>query len=146
MRSIGQLMRAVALFLFSRWRACSGALPRPTNRKEVSKLNSSLGCPMDRSSVLDEHYDPSYNPSQKEIYEYASFLGMDLERDKVIFELPCPQSSPILMSRNRPCFAKALLWIAREGLKAPLPDKWKPCKTGKGDIYYFNFETGEVRE
>jgi hypothetical protein len=39
---------------------------------------------------------------------------------------------------------KDLLWIAREGLKAPLPEHWKPCKTpGTGDIYYFNFQTGD---
>ena len=24
---------------------------------------------------------------------------------------------------------KHLFWIAREGLKAPLPENWKPCKT-----------------
>ena len=39
---------------------------------------------------------------------------------------------------------KDLMWIAREGLKAPLPEHWKPCKTpGTGDIYYFNFQTGD---
>ena len=37
-----------------------------------------------------------------------------------------------------------LRWIAREGLKAPLPENWKPCKTGEaGEVYYFNFATGE---
>lgn len=59
-----------------------------------------------------------------------------------------------------------LFWIAREGLKAPLPENWKPCKTtdeevspteprcgaitvpsadmcGCSQIYYFNFATGE---
>jgi hypothetical protein len=36
-----------------------------------------------------------------------------------------------------------LLYIAREGLKAPLPEPWKPCKTRDGEIYYFNFESGE---
>lgn len=38
-----------------------------------------------------------------EIIEYAKFLGMDLYEDKDLF------------------------WIAREGLKAPLPGPWKPC-------------------
>ena len=38
---------------------------------------------------------------------------------------------------------KHLFWIAREGLKAPLPDQWKPCKTQDEEIYYFNFGTGE---
>ena len=37
-----------------------------------------------------------------------------------------------------------LFWIAKEGLKAPLPENWKPCKTVDTDeIYYFNFSTGE---
>jgi hypothetical protein len=36
-----------------------------------------------------------------------------------------------------------LLWIAKEGLKAPLPNPWKPCQTQDGDIFYFNFESGE---
>merc|ERR1719330_1230885 len=37
-----------------------------------------------------------------------------------------------------------LLWIARAGLKAPLPLPWKPCQTGEdGELFYFNFETGE---
>ncbi|CBJ28073.1 conserved unknown protein [Ectocarpus siliculosus] len=36
-----------------------------------------------------------------------------------------------------------LFWIAKEGLKAPLPENWKPCKTVDTDeIYYFNFATG----
>lgn len=38
---------------------------------------------------------------------------------------------------------KKYLYIAKEGLKAPLPDPWKPCKAGEDEIYYFNFETGE---
>ena len=32
---------------------------------------------------------------------------------------------------------------AREALKAPLPEHWKPCKSNDGEIYYFNFATGE---
>lgn len=36
-----------------------------------------------------------------------------------------------------------LLWIAREGLKAPLPKDWKPCQTPEGEIYYFNFGSGD---
>lgn len=39
---------------------------------------------------------------------------------------------------------RQLFWIAKEGLKAPLPEKWKPCKTKESDeVYYFNFNTGE---
>jgi hypothetical protein len=37
-----------------------------------------------------------------------------------------------------------LFWIAKEGLKAPLPKDWKPCKTqDTEEIYYFNFSTGD---
>ncbi len=54
-----------------------------------------------------------------EILEYAKYLGMSLPMDN------------------------DLLYIAKEGLKAPLPDPWKPCKTSTNDIYYFNFESGE---
>lgn len=36
-----------------------------------------------------------------------------------------------------------LFWIAKEGLKAPLPEPWKPCRTAKGEIYYFNFQNGD---
>jgi len=54
------------------------------------------------------------------VIEYATWLGMDLVADKDLF------------------------WIAKEGLKAPLPENWKPCKTTDTDeIYYFNFATGE---
>jgi len=38
---------------------------------------------------------------------------------------------------------RELLWIAREGLKAKLPEDWKPCKSPHDEIYYFNFVTGE---
>lgn len=52
--------------------------------------------------------------------EYAKWLGMELKDDLDLF------------------------WIAKEGLKAPLPENWKPCKTVDTDeIYYFNFATGE---
>ncbi|KAI9218312.1 hypothetical protein BC828DRAFT_388991 [Blastocladiella britannica] len=34
-------------------------------------------------------------------------------------------------------------WIAREGLKAPLPAAWKPCQTDTHEVYYYNFQTKE---
>lgn len=58
--------------------------------------------------------------SQDEVREYAKWLGMELGDDLDLF------------------------WIAKEGLKAPLPENWKPCKTvDTEEIYYFNFATGE---
>ena len=59
-------------------------------------------------------------PTETEIMDYAKWLGMDLDNER------------------------DLLWIAEEGLKAPLGSDWRPCKAcADGEIYYFNFETGE---
>ena len=86
---------------------------------EVSPSPTGPSPPGD-SIILEEEIDPNYVPSQDEIDEYAKWLGMDLVADK------------------------DLQWIAREGLKAPLPEHWKPCKTTDTDeIYYFNFSSGE---
>lgn len=37
------------------------------------------------SVVLEEEYDPFYEPTDAEILEYAQFLEMDLENDKDLF-------------------------------------------------------------
>ena len=69
--------------------------------------------------ILEEEIDENYEPNEEEVVEYAKYLGMDLVKDRELF------------------------YIAKEGLKAPLPSNWKPCKAPDGEIYYFNFETGE---
>ena len=69
--------------------------------------------------ILEEDIDENYEPTDDEIDEYAKWLGMEFPRDS------------------------DLMWIAREGLKAPLPPDWKPCKSPDGEIYYFNFSSGE---
>ncbi|XP_056013456.1 LOW QUALITY PROTEIN: trichohyalin-like [Ostrea edulis] len=69
--------------------------------------------------ILEEDYDENYQPSEEEIYEYAQIIGID------------PKTEP------------HLIYIAREGISAPLPDHWRPCQDPKGDIYYFNFASGE---
>ncbi|CAG9320180.1 unnamed protein product [Blepharisma stoltei] len=74
---------------------------------------------MENSVILEEEIDENYEPTEEEIIEYGIWLGLTLPDDE------------------------DLLYIAREGLKAPLPQQWKPCKTREGDIYYFNFETGQ---
>uniref|UniRef100_A0A0G4I5T8 WW domain-containing protein n=1 Tax=Chromera velia CCMP2878 TaxID=1169474 RepID=A0A0G4I5T8_9ALVE len=71
--------------------------------------------------TLEEELDENYEPTSEEVKEYAEWLGMDLEKDVDLF------------------------WIAREGLKAPLPESWKPCQTAEGDIFYFNYQTGESK-
>ncbi|KAG2393967.1 hypothetical protein C9374_003731 [Naegleria lovaniensis] len=57
-------------------------------------------------------------PTEEDVLKYAEFLGID------------PQLEPELLD------------IAREGIKAPLPDGWRPCQSD-GQLYYFNFHTGE---
>ncbi|XP_075264458.1 uncharacterized protein LOC142356431, partial [Convolutriloba macropyga] len=70
--------------------------------------------------ILEEVIDENYVPNEDEIYEYAQDI---LEID--------PENEP------------ELLWIAKEGLRATLPKQWKPCQDLNGDLYYFNFTTGE---
>ncbi|XP_062242320.1 centrosomal protein of 164 kDa-like [Platichthys flesus] len=69
--------------------------------------------------ILEEEYDENYTPSEQEIQEYAREIGID------------PGSEP------------ELLWLAREGIVAPLPPEWKPCQDVTGEIYYFNFSSGQ---
>ncbi|XP_061074400.1 centrosomal protein of 164 kDa-like isoform X2 [Conger conger] len=69
--------------------------------------------------ILEEDYDENYIPSEQEILEYAREIGID------------PDQEPELM------------WLAREGIVAPLPGEWKPCQDVTGDVYYFNFSSGQ---
>ncbi|XP_031428836.2 centrosomal protein of 164 kDa isoform X2 [Clupea harengus] len=69
--------------------------------------------------ILEEEYDDNYIPSDQEIEEYAREIGID------------PAKEP------------ELLWLAREGIVAPLPPEWKPCQDVTGDVYYFNFSSGQ---
>ncbi|CAL8349762.1 unnamed protein product [Lota lota] len=69
--------------------------------------------------ILEEDYDENYTPSEQEIHEYAREIGIDPDREP------------------------DLLWLAREGIVAPLPREWKPCQDVTGDVYYFNFSTGQ---
>ena len=70
-------------------------------------------------SVVLKDLADDYEPTEDEILEYAKWLGMDPDKDATLF------------------------WIARQGLKAPLPENWKPCRTVEHEVYYFNFATGE---
>ncbi|XP_053285531.1 centrosomal protein of 164 kDa-like [Pleuronectes platessa] len=69
--------------------------------------------------ILEEEYDENYTPSEQEIQEYAREIGID------------PGSEP------------ELLWLAREGVVAPLPPEWKPCQDMTGEIDYFNLSSGQ---
>ena len=69
--------------------------------------------------ILEEVFDDDFELSENDIREYAQWLEIDVSTES------------------------ALLWIAEKGIKEPLPSDWKPCKTSEGEIYYFNFSTGE---
>jgi centrosomal protein CEP164 len=69
-------------------------------------------------TVLDTD-DEERSPTEDEVIEYAQFLDID------------PETEP------------HLLWIAREGVVAPVPPPWKACTESGDDVFYFNFDTGE---
>ncbi|XP_061734307.1 centrosomal protein of 164 kDa-like isoform X2 [Nerophis ophidion] len=69
--------------------------------------------------ILEEDFDENYNPSEQEINKYAREIGIDPDKEE------------------------ELMWLAKEGIVAPLPPEWKPCQDVTGDIYYYNFSFGE---
>eukprot|EP00443_Scrippsiella_acuminata_P079390 CAMPEP_0115471072 /NCGR_PEP_ID=MMETSP0271-20121206/52332_1 /TAXON_ID=71861 /ORGANISM="Scrippsiella trochoidea, Strain CCMP3099" /LENGTH=186 /DNA_ID=CAMNT_0002898241 /DNA_START=37 /DNA_END=594 /DNA_ORIENTATION=+ len=72
------------------------------------------------AKVLEESIGEDHEPEEADVLAYAEWLGIDMEVDA------------------------DLIWIARAGLRAPLPAPWKPCQAGEeGEVFYFNFETGE---
>ena len=77
---------------------------------------------LDGFEFMEEELDDDYNPTLEEIEEYARFLGMDLDEDQDLF------------------------FIAKEGLKAPLPGSWKPCKSPEDTVYYYNFESKALQK
>ncbi|KAM9369962.1 centrosomal protein of 164 kDa [Phaethornis superciliosus] len=69
--------------------------------------------------VLEDNDDETYIPSEQEIQDFAREIGIDPEKE--------PE----------------LIWLAREGIVAPLPPNWRACQDITGDIYYFNFANGQ---
>lgn len=72
---------------------------------------------LDGFEFMEEELDDNYVPADEEVEEYARFLGMDPREDRDFF------------------------YIAKEGLKAPLPRSWRPCKSPRGTVWYYNFQT-----
>ncbi|EFC41688.1 predicted protein [Naegleria gruberi] len=71
------------------------------------------------SSIDDDNiFIEQEEPTEEDVLKYAEFLGID------------------------PVLEKELIPIALEGIKAPLPDGWRPCQSD-GQLYYFNFNSGE---
>ena len=83
---------------------------------DVSLLDASDPMASANQEILEEA-DSDYEPTHGEVVEYARWLGIRPEEDAM------------------------MLWIAREGLAASLPENWKPCRTGDGQVYYWNTET-----
>ncbi|XP_076876981.1 centrosomal protein of 164 kDa-like [Brachyhypopomus gauderio] len=75
--------------------------------------------PVGEQLILEEDCDENYIPSEQDIHDFARQIGIDPERE--------PE----------------LLWLAREVAVAPLPPEWKPCQDVTGEVYYFNFSTGQ---
>ncbi|KAL4647521.1 centrosomal protein of 164 kDa-like isoform X1 [Arapaima gigas] len=67
--------------------------------------------------ILEE--DEDFIPTEEDVLDFALEIGID------------PMQEP------------DLLWLAQEGCKAPLPAEWKTCQDVTGDVYFFNFFTGE---
>ena len=63
-------------------RMSTASAPKP---KPVAAATAKKGKEKDRleSIILDEKYDPDYEPSLDEIKDYADFLGMDFMEDQV---------------------------------------------------------------
>mmetsp|Transcript_21172 Transcript_21172/g.49270 ORF Transcript_21172/g.49270 Transcript_21172/m.49270 type:complete len:149 (-) Transcript_21172:180-626(-) len=70
--------------------------------------------------VLAEKPADDFEPTDEEVKNYAEWLGLDPKEDA------------------------ELMYLAKEGLKAPLKDGWKPCTNSENEIFYFNFLTGQT--
>ena len=86
---------------------------------DVSDSEDSERSKSDRPGVTVLDQDDDRVPTEDEVLEFAEYLGIDLEKEQ------------------------DLLWIAREGVVAPVPAPWKACTENGDDVFYFNFETGE---
>lgn len=86
---------------------------------DVSDSEGSEKSKSDRHGVTVLDQDDERVPGEEEVLEFAEYLGIDLEKEQ------------------------DLLWIAREGVVAPVPAPWKACTENGDDVFYFNFETGE---
>nr|XP_023413946.1 centrosomal protein of 164 kDa isoform X11 [Loxodonta africana] len=85
--------------------------------------------------VLEEDYDETYIPSEQGFRWYSWSM-----------EISCLDSEILEFAREigiDPIKEPELMWLAREGIVAPLPMEWKPCQDITGDIYYFNFANGQ---
>lgn len=71
---------------------------------------------------LREKDDSEYVPEDEEVEEYARYIGVDLPDEAYMLEL------------------------AKEGVKASLPEGWQACQTPDGELVYRNIKTKVVQE
>ena len=104
------------------------------------------------SVVLDGVHGEAYEPSEEEVIEYAVQLGMELPQDSALLHIAIEALKACATTQTRSTFCTRLSSLlslppvgsrALLGLDSPLPAAWKPCSSPEGDIYYFNFDTGE---
>lgn len=75
---------------------------------------------MTQTIVVNELLLQLHTPSEKEVEDYARYIGLNTELDRDLF------------------------WIAEAGLRAPVPAPWRACqKVNSTDLFYYNFETGQ---
>ena len=75
---------------------------------------------MDASIVILNEDVLEHTATEEEVRSFASKIGMQFPEDE------------------------EFLSIARAGVRARLPDEWKPCQvSGESDMFYFNFSTGQ---
>ena len=92
------------------------------NKSSTANKTSDKGPQGGHDKVPEEQTAVKNKYTDEELKEYARILGIN------------PEDEP------------GLMWIAKEGLNAPLPEEWKPCQNDQGDVYYFNFKTGEYSQ
>ncbi|KAF6036394.1 CEP164 [Bugula neritina] len=68
---------------------------------------------MSNQVILEEEYDENYEPTEEEVAEYATLIGLDTVKDE------------------------HLMYIAREGVNAPLPKDWKPVQDVSATVEIF---------
>lgn len=75
----------------------------------------------DEDDYYSEEYRTDFEPNEEEIKQYCEFIGLDLTEDP------------------------DLIWIAKEGLTAPLPAGWKQYRSKKDEnvVFFFNTTTGD---
>ncbi|VDN22348.1 unnamed protein product [Dibothriocephalus latus] len=69
--------------------------------------------------ILEETSDEDFIPTADELEACAKMLGIDLEKEPYLTKL------------------------VHECLTASLPEAWKACVDQQGNLYYFNFSTGD---